>query len=105
MRSIAESVPSAVRPLESRPRDDGNPWVIARKQPDSHLTHLQHPWRRIRPRADLGDVRTHDLRHSHASIALQRGETALTIAKLLGRRNGGERIRLGAIVGRRRAIG
>ena len=46
--------PSAVRLLESLPRDDDNPWVIAGKKPGSHLTDLQHPWRRIRVRAGLG---------------------------------------------------
>ena len=49
--------PSAVRLLESLPREDDNPWVIAGKKPGSHLTDLQHPWRRIRAQAELDDVR------------------------------------------------
>ena len=76
--------PSAVRLLESLPRDGDNPWVIAGKKPDSHLTDLQHPWRRIRARADLKDVRIHDLRHSFASRALALGEGLPMIGKLLG---------------------
>ena len=36
---------------------------------------------------DLRDVRLHDLRHTHASIALRQGETVLAIARLLGHRN------------------
>ena len=76
--------PSAVRLLESLPRDDDNPWVIAGKKPGSHLTDLQHPWRRIRARAELGDVRIHDLRHSFASRALALGEGLPMIGKLLG---------------------
>ena len=40
--------PSAVRLLESLPRDEDNPWVIVGRKPGSHLTDLQHPWRRIR---------------------------------------------------------
>ena len=76
--------PSAVRLLESLPRDEDNPWVIAGKKPDSHLTDLQHPWRRIRARADLEDVRIHDLRHSFASRALALGEGLPMIGKLLG---------------------
>ena len=76
--------PSAVRLLRSLPRDDDNPWVIAGKKPDSHLTDLQHPWRRIRARADLEDVRIHDLRHSFASRALALGEGLPMIGKLLG---------------------
>ena len=76
--------PSAVRLLRSLPRDDDNPWVIVGKKPDSHLTDLQHPWRRIRARADLEDVRIHDLRHSFASRALALGEGLPMIGKLLG---------------------
>ena len=76
--------PSAVRLLESLPRDDDNPWVISGKKPGSHLTDLQHPWRRIRERAELDDVRIHDLRHSFASRALALGEGLPMIGKLLG---------------------
>ena len=76
--------PSAVRLLESLPRDDDNPWVITGKKPGSHLTDLQHPWRRIRARAELDDVRIHDLRHSFASRALALGEGLPMIGKLLG---------------------
>ena len=35
----------------------------------------------------LRGVRLHDLRHTHASVALRQGETVLTIARLLGHRN------------------
>ena len=41
-------------------------------------------WWRIREEAGLDDVRLHDLRHTHASIALRRGETMLAIGRLLG---------------------
>ena len=76
--------PSAVRLLTSLPRDEDNPWVIAGRKPGWHLTDLQHPWRRIRGRAGLDDVRIHDLRHSFASRALALGEDLPMIGKLLG---------------------
>ena len=57
----------AIAVLERIDRRDGNPWVIAGRKPGSHLTDLQHPWRRIRARAGLDDVRIHDMRHSCAS--------------------------------------
>ena len=41
----------------------------------------------MRAEVDLQDVRLHDLRHTHASIALRRGETVLAIARLLGHRS------------------
>ena len=48
---------------------------------------LDHFWSGIRAEADLRDVRLHDLRHTHASIALREGETVLAIGRLLGHRN------------------
>ena len=41
-------------------------------------------WRDARVVAGIGDVRLHDLRHTHASIALRQGATVLAIARLLG---------------------
>ena len=76
--------PEARAVLAALPREDGNPWVIAGKLPGSHLTDLQRPWRRIRARAGLDDVRIHDLRHSFASRALALGESLTMIGKLLG---------------------
>ena len=74
----------AIAVLERIDRRDGNPWVISGRKPESHLTDLQHPWRRIRARADLDDVRIHDLRHSFASGGLLVGEGLPMIGKLLG---------------------
>ena len=45
---------------------------------------LDRFWRRVRAEADIEDVRLHDLRHTHASIALRRGATVLAIGRLLG---------------------
>ncbi len=48
---------------------------------------LRQLWHRVRTEADLRDVRLHDLRHTHASMALAQGETVLTIGRLLGHRS------------------
>ena len=45
---------------------------------------LDRFWWDIRAEAGLGDVRLHDFRHTHASIALRQGETVLAIGRLLG---------------------
>ena len=58
--------------------------MIVGRKPGAPLTDLQHPWRRIRARADLDDVRIHELRHTFASRALALGETLPVIGKLLG---------------------
>ena len=74
----------AIVVLRGIKQEDDNPWVIAGRKPESHLTDLQHPWRRIRARAGLDDVRIHDLRHSFASGGLLVGEGLPMIGKLLG---------------------
>ena len=76
--------PEARAILAGLPGQDDNPWVIVGKLPGSHITDLQKPWRRIRARAELEDVRIHDLRHSYASRALALGESLTMIGKLLG---------------------
>ena len=76
--------PEARAVLANLPRENGSPWVIAGRLPGTHLTDLQRPWRRIRERAGLTDVRIHDLRHSYASRALALGESLTMIGKLLG---------------------
>ena len=75
---------AAARILSRIERLDDNPWVITGKLPSSHLTDLQHPWRRIRARAELDDVRIHDLRHTFASVAVSGGQSLPIIGKLLG---------------------
>ena len=76
--------PGAARVLADLPRDAGNPWVIAGRKPGSRLSHIVYYWYRVRERAELDDVRIHDLRHSFASRALALGESLPTIGKLLG---------------------
>lgn len=70
--------------LKGIARLDDTPYVITGRKPGSRLTDLQHPWRRIRDKANLPDVRIHDLRHSYASGALAPGEGLPMIGKLLG---------------------
>lgn len=63
---------------------DGSPWVIRGARDGAHLVNLEKPWRRLRARAGLQNVRLHDLRHSFASVAAGLGEGLLMIGKLLG---------------------
>ena len=76
--------PAAKTVLESIERDPENEYVITGKLPVRYLTDMQRPWRRIRARAGLDDVRLHDLRHSFASAAVGLGESLPMIGKLLG---------------------
>jgi len=61
-----------------------NPYVIVGEVNGQHITDLQRPWRRIRKRAGLDDVRIHDLRHTYASNAVMNGLSIPIVAKLLG---------------------
>jgi integrase len=78
--------PEAIAVLGSIERLSDNPYVITGTKPGQHLTDLERPWRRIRARAGLDEVRIHDLRHSFASAAVANGESLPMIGKLLGHR-------------------
>ena len=76
--------PTASRVLTEMRRVPRSPWVFAGSSPDRHLSQLTTYWHRVRSRADLEDVRIHDLRHSFASKALALGESLTMIGRLLG---------------------
>ena len=78
--------PSAVRVLTDLPRKPVNPWVIPGAKPGTHMTDIDGAWETIRARAELNDVRIHDIRHSFASRALALGEGLPIIGRLLGHR-------------------
>jgi Site-specific recombinase XerD len=75
---------AAINLLRTMPRMAGNAYVIAGKNPGARLINLQKPWRRMRAKANLPDVRIHDLRHSFASVAAGTGMSLPMIGKLLG---------------------
>ena len=78
-------LPDAARAvLEALPRLEANPYVIAGKVEGKYATDLQHPWQRIRTRADLQGVRIHDLRHTYASNAVSSGMPIQMVGRLLG---------------------
>lgn len=74
----------ALEILNGLSRQDGNPYVIVGAKPGTHLVNIQKPWRRIRRRAGLDDVRLHDLRHSFASVGVAGGLSLPIIGELLG---------------------
>lgn len=72
---------AAINVLKSIPRRADNPYVIIGTIEGQHLTDMQKPWRRLRSRAGLDDLRIHDLRHSFASDARQFGQDLTMIDK------------------------
>lgn len=76
--------PPAKQVLANLPRYEDNAHVICGLKRGACLVNLQKPWRAIRSRAGLDNVRIHDLRHSFASIAVASGMSLPMIGKLLG---------------------
>ena len=56
--------PPVAMVLDGIARVRGNPWVIPGDKPGRHLSTLGAYWRWVRERAEVPDVRIHDLRHS-----------------------------------------
>ncbi|WP_368506942.1 tyrosine-type recombinase/integrase [Bradyrhizobium lupini] len=73
---------TALAILDSLPRLDGNPYIIAGS--DGRRADLKRPWSVLRRAADLKGVRLHDLRHSFASYGAEAGLGLPIIGKLLG---------------------
>jgi len=74
----------ALEVLADLPRVEDNPYVVCGRKVGAHLVNLQKPWRAIRSRADLDNVRIHDLRHSFASVAAAGGLSLPLIGAMLG---------------------
>lgn len=73
--------------LMELPREAGNPYVILGDVDGAPLVNLQKPWRRIRSKAGLEDVRIHDLRHTYASVAMKDGIDPFTLKEIMGHKN------------------
>jgi integrase len=91
--------PQAIELLQTIPKVQDNPYVIIGKNEQSHLINLQKPWRRIRKKAGLANVRLHDLRHTFASVAAASGLSLPIIGALLGHKQTQTTARYAHLVG------
>jgi integrase len=73
--------------LAALPRVVNSPYVFPGREPTQPLREMQRLWCAARSKAELEDVRLHDLRHSVASFAGGRGYSLFLIGKLLGHRD------------------
>jgi integrase len=73
--------------LRSLPRGDGNAFIFPSPVTGRPPPSLWFPWKRIRDRAGLNDVRLHDLRHSFASFLVNEGVSLYVVQALLGHAN------------------
>jgi integrase len=74
----------AMEVIAQLPRFAGNPYLIPGDKPGWHLVNISKPWDRVRRRAELRDVRLHDLRRSVGSWLAMSGHSLVEIGKVLG---------------------
>lgn len=82
-RSIALNA-AAIELLNSIRRDSTSAYVFPSPVTGKPSPSLYFPWQRIRTRADLPDLRLHDLRHSFASFLVNKGVSLYIVQGLLG---------------------
>ena len=78
---------SAMSLLDSIPKPAGCDHIFPSSITGRPCPSLWFPWRRIRARAGLQDVRLHDLRHSFASFLVNEGVSLYVVQALLGHAN------------------
>lgn len=74
----------AVAVIKGLHRWDRCPWVIPNPATREPYTDLKRPFGTARDKADLPDLRLHDLRHSAASFLVNSGVDLYTVGKILG---------------------
>lgn len=77
----------AIDCIRALPRSPGCAWLLPAPRTGRPLTGVFPVWRRIRSRADLHDLRLHDLRHSYASFLVNAGRSLYEVQHLLGHAN------------------
>lgn len=75
---------AALELLRSVPRMENNSFIFPSPVTGRPSPSLHFPWWRIRDRAELLDVRLHDLRHSFASFLVNQGVSLYVVQGLLG---------------------
>ncbi len=76
--------------LAALPREKGGTFVFPRDgDPDKHISReaLERAWARLRWRAEIEDVRLHDLRHTVGTYASQAGVSSFIVRDLLRHSN------------------
>jgi integrase len=75
---------AACRLLAEMRAQDGGEWLFPNPQGDGARPDIRAAWEALRKAANIPDVRTHDLRHSYASILASAGLSLPIIGALLG---------------------
>ena len=70
--------------LAQLPRFEGCPYLVPNPKTRKPYICIFPPWKRVRKKAGLPDVRIHDLRHSFASFLINSGRSLYEVQHLLG---------------------
>lgn len=70
--------------LRNRTPQTSNEYVFPGRLPGSHLKEIRRDFFALLDSAQIAEFRFHDLRHSHASFAIQSGASLSHVAKALG---------------------
>ncbi|MGZ4954261.1 MAG: tyrosine-type recombinase/integrase [Methylobacter sp.] len=77
----------AVELLQKQPRLPDNPYIFPGKIEGNPIKNPQKAFQRVLKKAHIKNFRIHDLRHSHASIAINNGASLYEVQCLLGHSN------------------
>lgn len=78
---------AAIDIINSLPRFDRCPYLIPNPRTKKPFTDIKRPWQTARDKAELPDLRIHDLRHSAASFMINAGIDLYAVGKVLGHAN------------------
>lgn len=78
---------TAIEVLRTVAATPNNPFIFPSPVTGRPSPSLHFPWERIRARANLKDLRLHDLRHSFASFLVNQGVSLYVVQDLLGHSN------------------
>ena len=70
--------------LKSIPRFEGCPYVLPNPQTQKPFNTIYSSWNTARNRAEMPDLRMHDLRHSFASFLINSGRSLYEVQNILG---------------------
>ena len=74
----------AVEIFRTIPRQGDSPWVFPGLKPNKPLSDVFQFWKKLRKRLGFDHVRIHDLRHTYASLLVNRGHSLYEVQRLLG---------------------
>jgi len=77
----------ALKVLQSIEPAPNNNYVLVGAKEGHHFVNIAKPWYRIRSKANLDDVRIHDIRRSFGSVGARSGMSMLMIGKALAHKS------------------